>query len=80
MIGVARSYPASENGLTIELQQQIAGTERVAHFYMCRERFAVEPDGIDTHMDQQLNPAVTQQPYGVTGLKQGGHLSRKKAQ
>ncbi len=45
---------------------------------MCRERFAVEPDGIDTHMDQQLNPAVTQQPYGVSGLKQGGHLTRKR--
>ena len=42
------------------------------------KRPAVELHGVDTHVDQHFNPAVTEQADGVFGLEQRGHHAGKR--
>jgi hypothetical protein len=50
----------TENGFTIEGNQQFTGVNLIALFNMRREVFTVKFDGINTDVNQDLNTAVAE--------------------
>ncbi|MNI74031.1 hypothetical protein D3C73_1300930 [compost metagenome] len=58
--GGAQVKTFTEDGFTIEGNQQFTGANFVAFFDMRREVFTVKFDGINTDVNQDLNAAVAE--------------------
>ena len=63
------------DGFQIEFQEQIAGFNFVAVFYLWREIFSVQSDSLQTYMDQHFSTGISHQGDGVLCVKYRGDSS-----